>query len=513
VTLIHPPFVQLRSALSHFKAIPPIGLAYVAAVLRDAGHEVEVIDGPGLDVDQYIDRESPVGTLSLQGLTLDQIVERISPTTQVIGITHMFLTEWPIVRELAAKAKAKVPEAKIVLGGENATAFWETIFRESPDVDFCVLGEGEFSMRELVNRLASGSDTTFFPGVVGRAGLTKEVREAPPKQLLPPRTRDLMTIPWPAWDLFPIEAYLDAPDGYGVHRGRAMTMIATRGCPFQCTFCSNPTMWGTTYRTRPPEDVVREIRHYMDRYRAVNINFVDLTAIVKREWILEFCGLLKSEGLKITWQLPVGTRSEALDEEVLRALYETGCRNIVYAPENGSSRLLKIMKKRVDLEAMMVSMRAAYRVGLSTSFNIIIGHPEETFGDLLRTAIFLIRGAWVGCRDTAVMIFTPYPGSEDARVLEGAGKLKFDESYYYQSLTRSGASRSSYSKILSAGQLVVLQFAFLLLFYAMAYALRPWRFLQILRGLLTGREESLLDKYLRAKFKRPGRTAVGDPAN
>ena len=115
----------------------------------------------------------------------------------------------------------------------------------------------------------------------------------------------------------------------------------------------------------------------MRRYRVENIDFYDLTAIIERDWILEFCRLLDARGLRITWQLPSGTRSEALDEPVLRAMYRSGCRNVSYAPESGSPRTLEAIKKKVKLERLEASMRAAVRVGLNVKANILIGFPDE----------------------------------------------------------------------------------------------------------------------------------------
>ena len=112
--------------------------------------------------------------------------------------------------------------------------------------------------------------------------------------------------------------YIDGGFTYGVNLGRSMPILATRGCPYQCTFCSSPAMWTTRYYVRDVADVVDEIASYVERYAATNVDFYDLTAIIKRDWILAFCAELERRGLDITYQLPTGTRSEALDEEVLR---------------------------------------------------------------------------------------------------------------------------------------------------------------------------------------------------
>src|SRR5690606_26627969 len=137
---------------------------------------------------------------------------------------------------------------------------------------------------------------------------------------------------------------------FGVHRGRSMQVLGTRGCPYQCTFCSAPQMWTTRYVAREPEDVVEEIRGYVEEFGVENVNFVDLTAATNRRWTLGFCDALDRSGLDITWQLPVGTRVEAIDREVLQRLWDTGCRNITFAPESGSPRLLDVMNKRIKLE-------------------------------------------------------------------------------------------------------------------------------------------------------------------
>ena len=121
----------LRTNLSSYGAILPIGLAYIAAALREAGHNVKVIDAPGAALDRMLGVYSPVGILNLNGLTPREIVEQMSPDTEFLGITHMFLHEWPTIRKISELARKKNPNVIIILGGENATAFWSSIFKET----------------------------------------------------------------------------------------------------------------------------------------------------------------------------------------------------------------------------------------------------------------------------------------------------------------------------------------------------------------------------------------------
>lgn len=496
ITLVRPPVLELSRNLSSYGAILPIGLAYIAAVLRDAGHKIKVIDAPGEAIDRFRDHESPIGTLTMNGLTPKEIVDRIDPATEVLGITHMFLHEWPTIKEIVSLAKEKNPDLIIILGGENATAFWKWILDQSDAVDYCILGEGEATMLEVIARLRLELPLDDIQGVVSRTQ-DRSIKLRPSA-----RSTDLKSIPTPAWEYFPVEEYMQIADHHGVNRGRSMPMLATRGCPYQCTFCSSPQMWTTKYVTRNPQDVVEEMKSYVKKYQINNVNFCDLTAIIKREWIIEFCTLLKHEKMDLTWQLPTGTRSEVLDAEVLRLAYETGCRNITYAPESGSERMLRVIKKKVKIPRMLDSLKMAHRANVVTRVNIIIGHPEEKREDWWHDLKFLAQCALIGCQDAAVMIFAPYPGSEDFMKLMAQNRVNFTEQYYYLALARSGWTSKTYNPLMSTKELVIVQYIMLLVFYAAAYLTHPFRIIKFFRSLFTGYEETQLDQLIRTKLQR-----------
>ncbi|HVM97359.1 MAG TPA: radical SAM protein, partial [Candidatus Acidoferrales bacterium] len=309
------------------------------------------------------------------------------------------------------------------------------------------------------------------------------------------RVENVDRIPAPRWDLTPIENYLDGGFSFGVDRGRTMPLLATRGCPYQCTFCSSPRMWTTRYSTRTPALVVDEIEEFVRRYRVENVDFYDLTAIIEREWILEFCRLLDQRGLRITWQLPSGTRSEALDEEVLRVMYRSGCRNVSYAPESGSKRTLTAIKKKVKLDRLEASMRSAVRCGLNVKANILIGFPDEQLHDLRQTLRFIGRMARAGVHDVSVWTFSPYPGSELFEQLRSAGRLpRLDDQYYASLLSYSDISGAvSYADELKSAQLQRYRLAGLLLFYTGSYLTHPLRPLRSLYNIATRRYESRME--------------------
>ena len=494
VTLIRPPVLQRPVSLSLYGAVPPIGLAYVASTLQESGHRVAVVDAAGEAIERRVHIESPAGTLLRTGLSDDEIVARVPEDTDVIGITHMFLHEWPTLRSLIADLRLARPGAKIVLGGENATAFWRWMLREAPAIDCCVLGEGEQTMRALCERWAAGADISDLPG------LALPGPDGPTSTGLSARNLELESLPRPAWDLLPIDAYLEQRDPHGVHLGRSLPILATRGCPYTCTFCSSPDMWTTRYRTRKPDEVVAEMRDAVARWGIENFNFCDLTAIVRRDWILDFCAKLDAAKLDITWQLPTGTRSEALDADVLEAVHRTGCRNITYAPESGSTRMLKALKKRVKLPTMLDSLSAAHSNGLVTRVNIIIGHPDEQASDVLDSMRLLLQAARRGCDDAAVMVFSPYPGSADFQRQFDAGEVEIDDRYCYLGLTRTGGAWRSWHPRWGPRRLHALQLSMLLGFYGAAYASRPTRIPRALGSLASGQEHTQLDQLLRTKF-------------
>jgi len=498
VTLIRPNVIIFPQSLSFYGPVPPVGLAYVAAVLRDAGHDVDVIDSVGEALDQFEDFDSPVGRLRRIGLSPDEVVARIDPETQVLGVTNMFLHEWPIIRNIIEKAKAEYPNLVVMAGGDNATAYWPWMFEQSDALDYCVLGEGEATALELVNRVGRGMSVDGLQGIASRAPAAEG---GSCDTGLSIRTRKLDTIPRPAWDLFPIEEYLAYADFWGVHRGRSMPMLATRGCPYKCTFCSSPQMWTTKYMVRDPDDVADEIAQYVEQYGVENVNFSDLTAITRRKWTLEFADALEARDLGISWQLPTGTRAEALDAEVLQRLWDTGCRNIKYAPESGSDRMLEIYDKRVKLSTILDSLKAAEKIGIVTGVNIILGHPEETWRDVWKSLKFLLKAAWAGCNDACVMIFGPYPGSEDWKTLVDSGVVVIDDDYHYVALSRGSSQAVSYNPRMTARQLRTAQMSMMIVFYAVSSVLHPSRLVNYVKSLFTGDETTAVDQLIRVKRK------------
>lgn len=499
VTLIRPSMVVLRLVQSR-STCPPLGVAYLAGALRTAGHQVEVIDAVGESIFQILPFNN--GLDFFHGLTIDETISRINPQTDYIGVSCMFTIEWPLVRQLLKKIREKFPDKPIVIGGEHVTATAEWIIKTHPEVDYCVLGEGETILTKLIHALEQGNPASQIHGVVCKENPKKPERKGPvDRSLLELRTKQIDDIPLPAWDLIPIQQYINNGFGYGVNRGRNMPMLATRGCPYQCTFCSSPQMWTTKWIARSPEKVLDEMELYIKKYGAENFSFYDLTAIVKRDWIITFCKLILERGLNFTWQLPSGTRSEAIDSEVAYYLYKTGCRNLNYAPESGSKQTLKRIKKQVNLDSMKKSMRQCLKNGLVVKSNTIMGFPGETHRDIWKTIKWLIDiSLFVGVHEATVSMYIPYPGTELFDELRANKEIPDFTDEYFRSLATRGnffATVSRAKDISSRALAFYILFA-MIMTNILCLVRRPKRLAKVVINIFVGgKEDSRLEASAR----------------
>lgn len=477
VALVNPPTVASVTTFAE-EAVPPLGLAYVAAAVTAAGYVLTVVDAVGEALSSYRIHSRENRSL-VRGLTAPAICARIPPDTRVIGVSCMFSNAWVPTRGLLFALRAAFPRAVFVVGGEHATACAELVLATSP-VDACVLGEGEITFVELLRAVEEGAPLAGLPGVAARS--------AAPVPLRPIRRKraPLPTIAEPAWDLFPIERYIAGGHNHGVVRGRTMPILASRGCPYQCTFCSSPAMWTTKWAARAPEDVVAEMRRYVDRYRANDFAFYDLTTIIRRDWIVAFCRLLVLSGLEVTWQLPSGTRSEAIDAEVAELLHRSGCRNLNYAPESGSPAVLRRIKKRVALPRMLGSMRDAVGAGLAVKTNIILGFPGETLAEVGETYRFIAQVAALGVEAVSIFPFCPYPGSELFEQLRREGRVELSDAYFDGLVYTDLASLSSYDEHLGTTALKALVLGGNAVFFAVQLGTHPRRVLELVRQLVGG---------------------------
>lgn len=499
-TLIRPPVISKHGELS-ILTLPPIGPAYIAGALRAADWRCWVIDAVGEALDQSTEH---AGGYRSHGLTIAEILARIDPGSSVIGVSCSSTKEWRQHRELLLAIKEQYPEIPIVCGGEHITALPEFSMSDCAAIDFCVLGEGEETIVDLLRHLTQGRGVHEVPGLAYRSGggIERTPRRA--------RIREIDAIALPAWDLFPMENYIERGISFGVRRGRTMPLLATRGCPYRCTFCSASGMWQRRWIARSPEKVVEEMLLYRERYGATNFDLYDLTAIIRKDWILRLARLIQDLGDGVTWQLPSGTRAEALDADVCRALFASRCRNISFSPESGAPAVLRRVRKKADPERLLLSMRAARQAGLNVKVNLIFGFPGETHRDVWESLWYILRMSWSGVHDLSIWAFAPYPGSELFEQFRAAGKIgEFDEAYIDAIIYSEIRKTRSWNDAMSVGAANRYRLTGYLLFYLTSLLFRPHRLLRTIINLKRGSHETRAESFLARLFESRVRRARG----
>ena len=480
VSLVRPPIVSTTRAFNN-EATPCIGFAYISGFLQSKGYQVKIVDGIAEALNRFWDIPEFPG-YHCQGLTIDEIIKRIDPRSRIIGFSAMFSGEWPITRAIIKAVRRKFPDALLVAGGEHITALTEYSLRECPELNVCVRGEGEQAMYEICEAYRTGKN---FSEVGGAAYLdaTDTFVEAAPN-----RIREIDEIPWPDWPDGYMEKFWQAGKSYGVQSARDMPIIASRGCPYRCTFCSNPQMWTTRYILRSVDDLIGEIKRYVSKYDITALQFYDLTAITKKRWTIEFCRKLIEEKLDyLKWSLPSGTRSEALDADTLAALKRTNCNYLVYAPESGSPDTLEKIKKRINLDKLTASVLEAKRQGIIVRTNLIIGFPHETRKHVFETIRYGLYLAWKGADEVTINIFSPYPGTEIFDDLLARHRIELSDKYFL-ALTSLNSDYTSINPLtmndtMGARELALYRIGFMLTNYIVGYLRYPSRIWRTIRNI------------------------------
>jgi anaerobic magnesium-protoporphyrin IX monomethyl ester cyclase len=260
------------------KPAPPLGLAILGAVLKQEGYKVSIIDAV---VEQLDNEEFISDDIVLNGMDNQEILNRIPHDTDIIGISCMFTVDWLGTKNLINLIGRERPDLKIIAGGEHITALPEFCLEECPQLQICVLGEGEETILDICLSHLGKKSIEDVKGILYRNSdglLIKNLRRE--------RIRTLDDLPIPAWDLFPTEIYFEKKLNFGVGGKRTLPILSTRGCPYICSFCSSPEMWGTRYFMRSVNNVVDEIEFLVKQYGVQNIDVYDLYGYYK--WSLDY---------------------------------------------------------------------------------------------------------------------------------------------------------------------------------------------------------------------------------
>jgi radical SAM superfamily enzyme YgiQ (UPF0313 family) len=381
---------------------PSIGLAYIAAVLRKGGFEVVATDA-------YVKQLDLVGIM--------KVLAEEKPN--IIGIS-LLTTAADIVVKIVEKIRKEFPQIKIVMGNMHASLFAEDLLKNN-HADYIIHREGEYTMLELTQALRDNKPMT---GIKGLSYLDNNGRVVHNEQR--PFIENLDDLPFPAWDIFPLDDYKTDPRTEMAPGEKDLFIVASRGCPFVCAFCSSSTdkSLGSKYRMRSPKNVVDEIEFLNKKYGTTVFIFLDLAFPLIKEHGMALCQEIINRGLgnKIKWQTEL--RVKPLDQEMLDTMKKAGCHRVIFGIESGTDRILELCHKRFTTDDVRKAVKMAKRAGLEVDGMFMIGLPTETVADIERTIDFTVE---LNVRYAILNIFVPYPGCEFHETLLRQGKIKFKD--------------------------------------------------------------------------------------
>ena len=321
--------------------LPPLGLAYIASALEEAGHEVDLIDAIAL----CLSREE-----------VSKRIEQFDP--ELVGITAMTPT---FHGALEAARIAKTHNRKTLIGGVHMSIYAEETLSYQ-EVDFGIVGEGEETIVELCSALNEGQDYSSIEGLcykrdddsikVGRARIVQ----------------DITKLPMPSYHLLPMEKYSSI-----IGMKPVSTMMGSRGCPYKCGFCFK-TPSDKKYRTRSAENIVDEIEYLIKNYKVREVMFYD--DIMPKAYARGLSNEIIKRNIKINWQTP--QRVNLVNPELLKLMAKAGCHILRFGVEQGDPDMMRLVEKKTTIDQVRLSFQAANDAGIKTFAYFIIGYTGET---------------------------------------------------------------------------------------------------------------------------------------
>jgi anaerobic magnesium-protoporphyrin IX monomethyl ester cyclase len=363
--------VLVQPAGNSLFRVPPLGLGYVAAVLKQRGFDVEVLD------------------LNVDSSALDEFLSVERPS--VVGVSCGIGNERQAF-EVVWKVKTCFPGCFVVLGGPYPSLMGEEMLTRHSDVDAAVMGEGESTIVEFFERFQNGQGLCDVDGLVFRD--EKKVKRNSPRKPIEP----LDGLPFPARETLPMELY-------GENAG---VMFTSRGCPFQCVFCSR-SVFGRKWRGHNPEYVLAEIEHMRKQYAISCVSFLDdnfafdferaekiLDGIIAKKWKL---GLYFWNGIRV----------DSVTEGLLLKMRKAGCTAINYGVESVDQDVLANIRKGINLDQVKNAVKLTREVGIKANVFLMIGNPGDTVKIVEKVKDFVER---VKVDGVHVSMATPIPGTE-----------------------------------------------------------------------------------------------------
>jgi anaerobic magnesium-protoporphyrin IX monomethyl ester cyclase len=384
IVFCEPPYVFWDRSLDGLRkgeeTIPGMGMLILAAVARQKGYRVHLIDAKE------------------QGRALEDVSSEIAALKpDYLGLSATTISVTNAAR-IAARVKEMLPGVVTLVGGAHVSAIPERTMEAFPSLDYGICGEGEHSMFDLLARLEAG---TSIDSVAGLAWRRDGKILANPRA---PYIDDLDELPPPAWDLLPDFPHRFQPSLFSYPKSPVASLITSRGCPFSCSFCDRSTS-GKKGRLHSIGYIV-ELCRKLEGMGVRHILFVDDLFTIKRERVVALCNAFLENGFRFTWSCT--SHPNLLDLDTMKLMKKAGCWQIAYGIESGSPRVLNVVKHEVKIPRMRETLRLTRQAGIRSKGYVMLGHPTEALDSLAETLAFLKVVELDMCQITK---FTPYPGT------------------------------------------------------------------------------------------------------
>lgn len=362
--------------------LPPLGLAYLAAVLEKNGYDVRIIDAPALDI----------SAKNFKRILLSENPDIVGISCNTPEVFSAF--------EYADLVKEILPKSTVILGGPHPSALPKETLFENKNIDFVIIGEGEKNIISVVRAIENESSLKHIRGIAYRS--EDQIVITPPS--IP--VEDIDTLPIPAYHLLPIDKYVFRQKGWGDIKHAII--ITTRGCPYSCTYCSH-AVFGRKIRMRSSENVLDEIEYLYNNFGVRSLVFVDDTFTIDRNRVKKICEGIAEKALDLKWSCWTNVNTIGEDIDMLKQMKKAGCMRISYGVETGDPELLKQIKKPITLEKVGETFELTKRAGLETLAYFMIGLPGETKASIKKTKEFVKK---INPDYISVTILCPLPGSD-----------------------------------------------------------------------------------------------------
>ncbi|MGD9129514.1 MAG: radical SAM protein [Candidatus Woesebacteria bacterium] len=390
------PFPENAYGINSETVEPPLGLGYLAAVAEERDFSCEIIDA---------------NILELKIAQVLRIIKQKKP--KIVGI-NVNLYSYKVALKLADKIKKALPKTTVILGGPTPTSAPRQVMKACKTDAVCI-GEGENTLTEILDNYKQGKH--LFRSVAGmmyRSSSGKRIMNNKPRAFI----RNIDTIPFPAYHLFP---------DLNKYKSRAVKkpfapLLTSRGCPFQCVFCSKD-VFKYACRMRSPENVIDEIDMLVKKFGVKQLDILDDNFTINKKRTERILDLIIKRKYDLHINLQSGVRTEGIDTKIIRKMKKAKIFKIPFGVESGDPLILKRIKKQLNLKKVLACTKMAKKAGMKVYGFFMIGLPGDTAESMQKTIDFAIK---MNPNIANFSITIPFPGTELYQTVKKEGKFLVD---------------------------------------------------------------------------------------